>query len=112
MSTSDHIDLFNEETQEDWFPTYKELRDEFPIYQIPGSKIYVLTRYEDVIYVIRHPERFINGYGTTRHPSSQKIYEEKGFIKRSVLGTNPPVHKLYRDMVDSHFNVEGSARWK
>ena len=111
-TSSEHIDLFSEETQENWFPTYKELRDEFPIYQIPGSKIFVLTRYEDVIYVIRHPERFINGYGTTRHPSSQKIYEEKGFVKRSVLGTNPPVHKLYRDMVDSHFNVEGSAKWK
>ena len=52
MTSSNHIDLFNEETQENWFPTYKELRDEFPVYQIPGSKIFVLTRYEDVIYVI------------------------------------------------------------
>ena len=111
MKTSDHIDLFNSETQEDWFPTYKELRDEFPIYQIPGSKIFVLTRYEDVMHVLRHPDRFINGYATTRHPSSQKIYEEKGFPKQSVLGTNPPVHKLYRNMVDPHFNMEGSAKW-
>ena len=52
MRTSDHIDLFDSETQEDWFPTYKELRDEFPIYQIPGSKIFVLTRYEDVMHVL------------------------------------------------------------
>ena len=66
MKTSDHIDLFSSETQENWFPTYKELRDEFPIYQIPGSKIFVLTRYEDVMHVLRHPDRYINGYATTR----------------------------------------------
>lgn len=111
MTTPNHIDLFDTETQEDWFPTYKELRDEFPCYQIPGSKIFVLTRYEDVMQVLRHPDRFINGYGTTRHKSSHEIYVKKGFEKRSVLGTNPPVHKLYRDMVDPHFNLQGSAKW-
>ena len=54
MTTPNHIDLFDTETQEDWFPTYKELRDEFPCYQIPGSKIFVLSRYEDVMQVLRH----------------------------------------------------------
>ena len=60
MTTPNHIDLFDAETQEDWFPTYRELRDEFPVYQIPGSKIFVLTRYEDVMQVLFAPVRMIS----------------------------------------------------
>ena len=60
--------------------------------------------------VLRHPDRFINGYGTTRHKSSHEIYVKKGFEKRSVLGTNRRFTNS-TNMVDPHFNLQGSAKW-
>ena len=105
------IDLLDPATQEDWFPTYRRLRDEAPVYRMPGTSIYVLTRYEDVMWVIRHPDRFPNGYATIRHESARKIYQKQGFPKGTVLGTNPPEHRKFRALVDPHFSLEGSERW-
>ena len=45
----DSIDLYNPETQEDWFPAYETLLREAPVYQIPDSTIYVISKYEDIL---------------------------------------------------------------
>ena len=55
------IDLYAPETQENWYPTYQKLRDENPVYQMPGSKIFVISRYQDVLHVLRHQEIFRTG---------------------------------------------------
>ena len=56
----DSIDLYNPETQEDWFPAYETLLREAPVYQIPDSTIYVISKYEDILTVVRDPKTFSN----------------------------------------------------
>ena len=74
---SDDTDLFDPATQEDWFPTYRRLRHEAPVYQIPGTDIYVVTRYADVLHVLRHQDVFPSGTGlTNRHAAAQAVYRD------------------------------------
>ena len=106
------IDLFDPATQEDWYPTYQLLRDEAPVYRIPETDIYVLSRYSDLAFVNRRTDLFANGPGATaayiNDPEALRIYREEGMARRSVLGTEPPVHRRYRNLVDPFFS-EGAA---
>ena len=42
------VDLFSPDTQEDWYPTYDLLREEAPVWRMPGTNTFVLTRQEAV----------------------------------------------------------------
>ena len=106
------IDLFDPATQEDWFPTYRRLRDEQPVYRMPGTNIHVVTRYDDVLYVLRHQELFPTGSGSTRTAAAREVYETKGWARITPLSTNPPDHRNYRELVDGFFDAKGSRHWQ
>jgi cytochrome P450 len=106
------IDLFDPTTQEDWFPTYRRLRDEQPVYRMPGTNIHVVTRYDDVLYVLRHQELFPTGSGSTRTAAAREVYETKGWARITPLSTNPPDHRNYRELVDGFFDAKGSLHWQ
>ena len=48
----DSIDLFDPDIQENWFPAYKTLLEEAPVYRIPGSTTFVITKYEDILTIV------------------------------------------------------------
>ena len=106
------IDLYDPATQQDWFPTYRRLRDEHPVYRMPGTNIYVLTRYDDVLYVLRHQELFPTGAGNTRSKAAREIYETTGWARITPLSTNPPEHRNYRELVDPFFDPKGAVHWQ
>lgn len=111
MSDEHSIDLYAPETQENWYPTYQKLRDENPVYQMPGSKIFVISRYQDVLHVLRHQEIFRTGTTAARSSQSTEIYKNTGWERITPLSVNPPEHRQYRDLVDHHFDASGSLRW-
>ena len=108
------VDLFAPATQGDWYPTYDLLREEAPVYRIPGTDTYVLTRYEDVAWVSRRTDLFLNGPAPSaalvKDEEAMRIYRERGRVRRTILGTDPPVHRRYRDLVDPFFNPRGAER--
>jgi cytochrome P450 len=107
------IDLFDPATQQDWYPTYDRMRTECPAYQIPETNTWVLTRYDDVHRALRRPERFPNGAGTKSligYAPARKYWDEHGWQKRTPLGTNPPVHRNYRALIDGFFDAAGAER--
>ena len=109
----DPIDLFDPATQEDWYPTYDRMRTECPAFQMPGTATYVLTRYDDVHRVLRRPERFPNGSGTKAllsSPAARAYWDEHGWKKSTPLGTNPPIHRHYRAMIDGFFDAAGARK--
>ncbi|MFK8023785.1 MAG: hypothetical protein AB8G26_07460, partial [Ilumatobacter sp.] len=114
MSSPDQpaIDLFDPAVQEDWFPTYRRLQEEAPIFQIPGTGTYVVSRYADVMHVLRHQTTFPSGTGlTSRHAGAVEVYARRGWDRMAPLSTNPPEHRSYRRLVDGHFNAAGSQRY-
>ena len=52
------LDNFTPDFQERIYPTYRQLRDEHPVFWDAGQKAWLLSRYEDVHYVLTEPELF------------------------------------------------------
>ena len=49
---------FYPEAKEDPYPYYAAMRKESPVYRIPNTDVYAVTRYEDVSTMLKHPEEF------------------------------------------------------
>ena len=49
------------------FPYYRQLRDEARVYKYPGRDQYLLSHWEDIVYVAEHPDVFIQPK-VDRHP--------------------------------------------
>ena len=107
-----HVDLFSGETQEDWYPTYQHLRDEQPVYLVPGTNDYVVSRYDDIMHVLRHQKTFPTGASKRRSPAAQQVYDRGGWERMTPLGTNPPIHRHYRDLVDGFLGGDGLDQWR
>jgi cytochrome P450 len=62
------------------FPFLDELRREQPVAKVAGRNLYLVTRYEDVLYVTRHPKLYANdtkrAFGI-RHVSAGKFEDER-----------------------------------
>ena len=111
----DEVDLFDPATQEHWYPAYDVLREQAPVWQIPGTRTYVLTRYDDVALVLRRTELFGRG-GAPDAPArsiperTARIYRERGWPRTTYLAVEPPEHRMYRDLVDGFFTPAGAER--
>ena len=115
------IDLLDPATQENWYPAYERLREEAPVFQMPGSDLYVLTRYEDIIRVVRDPKLFsveherLGGDLLIKYPQARDYYREHGLGREtgtgrwSPLSSDPPRHRQYRALVDRFFQGRGLA---
>jgi cytochrome P450 len=103
------IDLMDERTLACPFDAYKTLRDEAPVYVMPGTGLHVVTRYEDIAEIIRRPEIFSMRYGNDsplfKFAAARKIYEDKGWERMTPLSHDPPTHTLYRKLVDVGFTA-------
>ncbi len=109
-----HVDLFDPQTQQNWYGAYDELRENAPVYLVPGSSMYVLTRYEDVAFVSRRTDLFHNGPAPSgalmQDEQALAIYREQGRFRRAPLSVDPPAHRRYRALVDPYFSAGGSER--
>jgi cytochrome P450 len=108
------VDVFAPETIENWYPTYDLLRQERPVYHVPGTRTYFVTRYDDILQILRRTDVFRRGDGGSRpllrDAEASGYYAEHGWPKRLPLAIDPPDHRRYRDMVDHFFNPAGAER--
>lgn len=107
-----HIDLFASATQADWYPAYDDLRAQAPVYRMPDSSTFVLTRYEDVAWASKRTDLFANGPAPRgalmQDAEALRIYREGGRFRRAPLSTDPPAHRQYRNLVDPFFSPKGA----
>jgi cytochrome P450 len=123
------FDPFRSEHRADPYPAYAELRRQAPVHRIEGSGIYAVSRYADVLHVLRHPELFsssamtavlggavagrapIAGMGV-RGAEAQRFSELaqqlptspiEALAMRSLIGSDPPVHGPLRSLVNRGF---------
>ena len=106
------VDLFDPATQEDWYPVYDYLRTHEPVYRIPGTNEYVISRYDDIMHVLRHQRTFPTGASRRRSEAAQQVYQRRGWERMTPLGTNPPVHRHYRNLIDHFFTGPGLEGWR
>jgi cytochrome P450 len=110
------IDLYDPTVQEHWFDAYDRLRSQAPVYRMPGTDTFVLTRYADVVDVSRRTDVFANGPSPREplitDPEAIAIARSLPVTRRAPLGSDPPIHRTYRSAVDPLFSVAGVARWR
>ncbi|MDG1231862.1 MAG: hypothetical protein P8P91_06295, partial [Pseudomonadales bacterium] len=100
------VDFMDPVVQQNWFEAYDLIREESPAYFMEQIGMYVLTRYEDIEYVLRRPLEFTSGSDVQntepliKFDAAIALYEEKGWTRFTPLGENPPQHAHYRAMVD------------
>jgi len=92
---------------------YAELHERCPVFPMPELGAVMVTRYEDVRFVLTHPELFSNsgrGGGTKKGLQVEKsrryqqILRERGWGHVETLQrTDPPVHTDYRKRLNRVF---------
>lgn len=91
------------------YPAYWKLREEAPVHNVPGTNDYVISRYEDVMFVLRHPESFssvtyVLENGARRQSTVADLEgRETDQIVATFQGSDAPVHTWKRRFASAHF---------
>jgi len=110
MRVEDHS-LMDPEIQTDPYAYYHALHEQAPVYLMPDSGAYLVTRYRDVQYVISHPEIWSNdllgkaGFSMFQHEEARQVLEKDGWPRDTRLQTDPPEHRDYRALVAGSFSA-------
>lgn len=105
----DQTSFMDPATQEDPFAYYDALLTQAPVYLMKEIGAYVVTKYEDIRYVVAHPEIWSIDMSALpqaqliKTPAARKLLEEEGFPRDTRLTTDPPVHTQYRMAVHKAF---------
>lgn len=101
------VDLMNPEIQACPFDAYQKLRDDAPAYKMPDLGMYVVSRYEDLKWILRNTSHISmkKGEPLLRTAEARKVFEDKGLIRYYAMVEDPPVHSNYRGVVDKAFTA-------
>lgn len=100
--------LLDSAIQECPYHAYKVYR-ESPVFQMPETGHYMVSRYEDIHYIVRTPEIFSidtlqdGGHPYDNDPKINKLFSDQGWESRTVLATDPPLHGTYRSLLEHCF---------
>ena len=108
-------DLFgSKDTMANPYAFYGFLREEAPVFFSETLGAYVVTRYDDVSFVLQHPEVF-SSFPAGASPSAMAAFAPEYHYIYYEKGTHPPlptlaitdgdVHKRYRATVDKGFSI-------
>jgi len=114
LASAPEINLFDPGLQQCPYDAYKRLRDEAPVYNIQGTDMWVVSRYEDVREVLMDPQRFPSSSEKTPFRASAGNVErgemvaarfaKKGWVPAPTLnGRDDPNHKQLRAMFNQAF---------
>lgn len=105
--------LLDPKVQSDPKSFYALLHERSPVYLMPETGMYVVTRYDDVRAVLRDPETFSNdtvaagGVNGAIYHLHHRTLKERGWAHVQTLQrTDPPVHGRYRRLLDQVFNIQ------
>ena len=107
------FDFMSPQLQSDPYEFYEELHKTQPVYRVPETGVYLVSKYEDVRFVLLHHELFSNRFGDSflalqsdeGRALYEKILEERGWPHfLSLQSADPPLHTKQRRLVDKGFN--------
>ncbi|AUX42149.1 cytochrome P450 [Sorangium cellulosum] len=99
MSTH-RFDLFAPEARANPHPIYAEMRRNSPVCQVDPGGIWAVARYDDVLFVLKHPEIFSSqGFRVTLLAP----WLESNPLADSLLVLDPPEHNRLRALVSRGF---------
>lgn len=115
MGTSINVeyDPFAPAFRADPYPAYEYLRRSAPVHWAAQSKMWVVSRYADVLALLKDTARFSSDAmasvltGSTRRASGMP-----GIPRPSVVTSDPPIHAELRNIVNRGFTPKQVSAWK
>jgi cytochrome P450 family 142 subfamily A polypeptide 1 len=77
----------------DPYPTYRRLRDEAPAYWDPVSRVWGISRYDDIVAIEKDPQRYTSSHGSRPRIASAD----------SMINHDDPLHQNKRRLVARRF---------
>src|SRR5947209_4236779 len=90
------FDLYSPEIDADPFPYYEILREQYPCYWSESGKLWILSRYDDIVEAARDWETFSSSQGNM-------IDELPGRAGATLGTTDPPRHDRLRALSQAAF---------
>jgi cytochrome P450 len=94
-------------TSSDYFEVLSALRHEAPALRTVGGS-WAISRYDDIRSISRDPQRFVSSRGVLINDPLRSD-ESAGLNTFSILHLDPPVHSLYRKIVNRQFTPKAVA---
>ena len=103
------FDFFSPEVIESPYEFYESIRREAPVYQLPGTDIYMISRWEDIRRINRDTVTFSNNFqdllkGADPCPEAAAIYAQGFEQPPTLLSLDPPEHKVFRSLINKVFS--------
>jgi cytochrome P450 len=104
------FDFFSPEVIESPYEFYETIRRDAPVYQLPGTDIYMLSRWDDIRQVNRDTDTFSNDFqdllkGPDPSPEAAAIYADGYEQPPTLLTLDPPEHKVFRSLINKVFSA-------
>jgi cytochrome P450 len=102
----------------DPYPMYAELRERAPWLRSTLTRGWVVSRYDDVVSLLRDPRFSALDRNNRMYPRIRKRLEETGVLAPgeqesfSMLRSDPPEHTRLRTLVNKAFTPRAIERWR
>jgi cytochrome P450 len=110
-------DPFSMEFRADPYPRYARLRSEAPVSWSESARMWIVSRFEDVVGVLREPALFssdavasVQGVGLGRRESAQSRGEP--LMPGNLVTYDPPEHTRLRAIVNRAFTPRRIESWR
>ena len=105
------FNFFDEDVLNCPYEFYKVLQEQAPVYQLPGTSIYMVSRYADIKQLLKDTETYSNNFthllkGPEPAPEVTAIYAQAWQPVDTMITADPPRHKTYRTLVNKVFNAK------
>jgi cytochrome P450 len=104
------FDPFDRETLQCPFPHYARMRAEAPVLHVERLRMYVVSRHDLVLEVLRDPRTYSSSFGAVSVPLPREqrerladVYAEGYPRVPTMLTADPPSHTRYRRLVSKAF---------
>ncbi|MDP3968007.1 MAG: cytochrome P450 [Nocardioides sp.] len=103
-SATPALDVFAPGALEDPFALFARLRAEDPIHRVPGTRVHLVSRWDDVHGAVLRPDDFSSNLrvvlargpdGTVR----EQVMDGNGTVEQVLATADDPAHKLHRGLL-------------
>lgn len=105
------FNFFDEEVLNCPYEFYQTLQEQAPVYQLPGTNIFMVTRHADIKTLLKDTQTYSNNFnhllkGPEPAPEVTEIYASAWQPVDTMITADPPRHKTYRTLVNKVFNAK------
>jgi cytochrome P450 len=105
------FNFFDEEVLNCPYEFYQVLQEQAPVYQLPNTNIFMVSRYADIKQLLKDTETYSNNFthllkGPEPAPEVTAIYARAWQPVDTMITADPPRHKTYRTLVNKVFNAK------